>query len=280
MRTQYRMRNRVVASAAAAAMAASMVVAAPGAAFATYDTGEIHAKSEEAVSTAVGAQVDMADYFDYSASGGDGKWHVDYKVTDGTAATVNKHSGVLTATSEGTVTVTAYLTAVKKQQIQVNPCKETEVKATVTVEIADKTTYGFQGADVAIMMTDPTPTLISGNNTVGWKNALSGVSAVNGYYCFDMEMTHGFKDSDGADDFAALNAGNISVVKNGVVIDSLTANNNTGVQIDAADSDSKTFTVAVSAKVATAGAELVFGSDFRGKSAKNKLGTTVSFSIN
>lgn len=105
MRDQYKMRSKLVASVAAAAMAASMVVAVPGAAFATYDTGSISAKTTTAVNTTVGSQVDMADYFTYSASGGDGAWHVDYKVTDGSGATVNKHSGKLTASAEGDVEV-------------------------------------------------------------------------------------------------------------------------------------------------------------------------------
>ncbi len=280
MRTQYRMRNRVVASVAAAAMAASMAVAVPGAAFATYGTGEIHAKSDEVVSATVGAQVNMADYFSYSASGGDGKWHVDYKVTDGTGATVNKHSGVLTPTAEGDVTVTAYLTGVETQTgTKNNPCEDTDVSATVTVRVAKASSYGYQGNKLGIKMTDPIVSDYTGSNEEGWTNVAKGAIATSGYYNYTIQLNNGFKDLSTAEGFAAVNAKNIELRDaSGNTLTFLKKNNNGDVKIVSVDVDSKTIVVSVAA-TATDACQLVFKDGFRANNPDNTLGTTVTFVI-
>lgn len=281
MRTQYKMRSKLVASVAAAAMAASMVVAVPGAAFATYDTGGISAKTTSAINTTVGSQVDMADYFTYSASGGDGAWHVDYKVTDGSAATVNKHSGKLTASAEGDVEVTAYLTDIATPQQQpTNPCEETDVTATVTVHVNAADSYGYQGDKLGIKMTSPTVTAFSGSNSEGWINTVSGATETDGVYYFTIAMNNGFKTYNTAKKFAARNAGNISVVTSSATA-TLDSENESVVFIDSVDINAKTIVVGIdSSAVATEGTQLVFASGFRGNNDSNTLGTTVTFSIN
>lgn len=285
MRTQYKMRSKLVASVAAAAMAASMVVAVPGAAFATYDTGSISANATT-VNAHVGTQVEMADYFDWSASGGDGAWHVDYKVTDGSGATVNKHSGILTPTAEGSVVVTAYLTGIETPTgNKNNPCNSDEAKcsATVTVSVAAADAYGYQGNKNSIKMTSPAVASYAGSNSEGWKNVLSGSSStISGdYYHFTVAMTNGFKNYNTALSFAGINAGMIQMT-DGVDSASATLNvlNAGDLYIASVDNDSKTIDVAVAkSKVSLGTTKLVFNSGFRGNNANNTLGTTVTFVI-
>lgn len=279
MRHSYRVSQKLIASAAAALMAATMVVAVPGTALATYDSGSITAAAST-VNAYVGAQVDMSGYFTESATGGDGQWHVDYKVTDGSAATINKHSGVLTPTAEGSVTVTAYLTGISTPQgNKNNPCKETTVSASTVVNVSASSTYGYQGSKLGIKMSSPTVSSFSGSNADGWTNVLSGATATDDVYCFTVAMNNGFKNYSTADKFAKRNAGNISVVT-GSTTAVLNSDNSGNIFIKAVDVDSKTIVVGVKSAAVTAGAtQLVFASGFRGNNDNNTLGTSVSFIV-
>ncbi len=279
MRHSYRVSQKLIASAVAAMMAATMVVAVPGTALATYDSGSITATASE-VSAYVGAQVDMSGYFTESATGGDGQWHVDYKVTDGSAATINKHSGVLTPTAEGTVTVTAYLTGISTPvKNPSNPCEETTVSASTVVNVSASSTYGYQGSKLGIKMTSPTVSSFSGSNADGWVNVAKGASATDGYYNYTIQLNNGFKNYYTADLFAGINAGNIELRDAAGNVSSTLSSKNTGdVKITSVDVDSKTIVVSVSA-AATSATQLVFTSGFRGNNANNTLGTTVAFTI-
>lgn len=279
MRHSYRVSQKLIASAAAALMAATMVVAVPGTALATYDSGSITAAAST-VNAYVGAQVDMSGYFTESATGGDGQWHVDYKVTDGSAATINKHSGVLTPTAEGSVTVTAYLTGISTPQgNKNNPCKETTVSASTVVNVSASSTYGYQGSKLGIKMSSPTVSSFSGSNADGWVNVAKGATATDGYYNYTIQLNNGFKDFNTPGDFAAENSGNVEIQnETGTTVASLNSGNTGVVKIASTDTSTKTIVVSVDESV-SAGSKLVFTSGFHGNNAKNTLGTTVSFVI-
>lgn len=278
------MREKIIASAASAALAASMVVCVPGMAFASYDKGSI-TPSSTSLSVVAGSQTDLSKLFTYKTEGGDGVCHIDYKVTGGSGATVNKHSGVLTANSVGDVVVTAYLTGVAQPQgVKDNPCDSTEAKASssINIKITESSTYGWQGiGGNSIKITSPEVTSVGGSDTEGWTNYLAASSPVDGYYDFTISMNNGFKSYDGADEFAALNAGNVTLKKtDGTLISTLSASNDGGVVISEANSTNKTVTVSVSQELVSSGnVQLVFGAGFRGNNASNVLGTTVAFVI-
>ena len=280
MQHSYKMSKKLIVGAAAAMMAATMVVAVPGTALATYDSGSITAAAST-VNAYVGAQVDMSGYFTESATGGDGQWHVDYKVTDGSAATINKHSGVLTPTAEGSVTVTAYLTGISTPQGNPsNPCESTNVSASTVVNVSASSTYGYQGSNLGIKMTSPTVTSFSGSNADGWVNIAKGAAATNGYYNYTIQLNNGFKKYSTAALFASANAGNIALVgSDGTQIASLASGNTGSVLINSVNVDSKTVVVSVLASDVMEGDMLVFNPDFHGNNAQNTLGTTVSFVI-
>lgn len=278
------MREKIIASAASAALAASMVVCVPGMAFATYDTGSITPVSTS-LEVVAGSQTDLSKFFSYKTTGGDGVCHVDYKITGGSGATVNKHSGILTATSAGDVTVTAYLTGIAQPAKEPNnPCNSTEAKvsSSISVKINSTSTYGFQGiGGNAIKMTSTAVDSVAGNDAEGWTNYLAASTPIDGYYHFTIQMTNGFKDHNTPLAFAERNKNNI-VLKDsdGEIIDTLSAKNNTGVKIDAVDSGSKTISVSVSTALVTSGnTRLVFESGFVGNNDKNTLGIPVAFVI-
>lgn len=196
--------RKLVSLFAAIVLAFSMLGVAPMAAFATADSagsGELSAAeigtpdrsastitaTNTAANVAVGSTITMtvaAGHF--SAPGLDtSSQHIDYKITgtaDGGAATINKHSGVLTATSAGEVTVTAYLIDAPQQSgINTNPCDDEYLDSdTKTVTINTSTAYGYQGTGFQIYVSSPTvgsasinasgdtyTNLVSGNKTAG-----------------------------------------------------------------------------------------------------------------
>lgn len=277
------MREKIIASAASAALAASMVVCVPGMAFATIDATQssVAVSTDQVINVTAGSQVDMTGYFKANAVSDDGQYHMDYKVTDGSGASINKHSGLLTATAEGTVTVTAYLTGIAQPQgIKDNPCNSNAVSNSVTVKVNAANAYGYQGVKNTIMITSPSVTAFSGSNEKGWTNTLSASTPTDGYYMFTVKMNNGFKNYNTPALFAARNAGNITLGIGGATVASLNGDNTGEIIIDSVDSDSKTVVVKVAADYVVPGmTELVFGEGFVGNNASNTLGTTVSFVI-
>lgn len=280
------MREKIIASAASAALVASMVVCAPSVAFATIDESlsSIAATCDE-IYVVMGSQTNMSNYFNPDPQGGDQVSHVDYKITSGDdIASINKHTGMLTATSTGQVVVTAYLTGIATPTgNKNNPCVTTSVSDTITVNITSTSTYGYQGVGNTIKMTSPSVESFSGNNTTGWTNILEASSpASDDCYYFTIEMTNGFKDYNTALSFAGINAGNIYVQNaNGTSTTSLAANNQSDVFIESVNNTTKTVEVGVDKSLVTAaGTKLVFASGFRGNSPSNTLGTTITFVIN
>ena len=165
-------RRKLVSLFAAIALAFSMLGFAP-AAFAAADStgsGELSAAeigmpdraattivpTADDLSVAAGSTLNMYDKF--TAEGIDfTSQHLDFKIanteTDTGSATINKHSGVLTASSAGTVTVKAYLVnAAQQSGINTNPCQATTISATKQVTITPATAYGYQGNNLMVLI--------------------------------------------------------------------------------------------------------------------------------
>ena len=146
--------------------------------------------------------------------------HVDYRVIEALstpgAGSVNKHSGLVQATGEGTMTIFVYLVEGSTPQGNpANPCEWPPVDyMIVTVDVIGFTEgYGTQGLHQTIRMSDPEVTSFSGNNTNGWVNILNDgmpVSTENGIVNFT--ITHAFDIGPSFPDFLVSNAENVYVV--------------------------------------------------------------------
>ena len=145
--------------------------------------------------------------------------HIDYRViaeysTPG-AGSVNKHSGLVQATGEGTLTIFVYLTQGPIIQIMENPCVWPPIDyMVVTVNIVGEAEgYGPQGLNQTIMMTNPTVSSFFGNTTIGWINELNGGFAIpteNGIANFT--ITQAFGIGGNFQQFVTWNAENVYVV--------------------------------------------------------------------
>lgn len=289
------MRRRIVASIASAALAMSMVVVAPMSALAADNTvndlvapgstlnvvnGQVSLCSSDYLGDSYPVKVQRMDEEAY---------HLDFKIdssaTNTCGASVNKHSGVLTTTSEGTATVIVNLVSgAKPSQNSGNPCTGFTVLDTETfmVSATVSSAYTYQGVNNAIKMTDPSVGTFSGNNTDGWTNQLGAISAASdGWYYFTVQMTSGFKNNNTADLFAGINDGNVKVKdSNNSVLATLDALNSGDVRVASVDNDTKTVVIKVASSIVSSGGnKLVFETGFRGNNVSNTLGTTVTFVI-
>ncbi len=279
---------RFVAFFAAICMAMAMVPAMAFATVPTTGTFTLDATSVEVTSGTTANLQTLLKPTPNSDLNGD-EYHFDYVAATGTTAfTVNKHSGVLTASTVGADTtgyVTVYLLAGNTPTgNNGKPCTGFTILSSqvVTVDVKTSSSYGYQGNSMTMKMTSPTVTSYSGNNTSGWVNTLAASTPSSGYYNFTVKLSSGFKSYNTALAFASINAGNVTV-KNalGITQATLAAGNTGNLIIDSVDNDTKTVNLKVASSIVTAGnSRLVFGSGFRGNNASNTLGTTIAFVIN
>lgn len=204
--------KRAVALFSAAIIAVSMMCAMPLSAMAAGDVpeasgyqGTIQATNRDAT-VAIGDTLNMSvnaevKYFNIKNVNDDTLGHhVDYSVVAGTGtATINKHSGILTPQTEGTVTVTArLLDCAQPSQVSSNPCYQERVISTaaktVTITEAQTGDYGWQGNALQIKMSSFDPQVNAGasdpDNDI-YVNTLTGVVAENGYYSFGYSQSFG-----------------------------------------------------------------------------------------
>lgn len=211
----------------------------------------------------------------------EGDYHVDYAITntddDTGAATINKHSGILTPSEAGTVTVTAYLLDCDKAQTQDTPCDWDNVIATATktVTITENTAgdYGFQGNNLQIKMTSFDPQVVSSSSTA-YVNSLSNVTAVDGYYSFDITQNFGT-----GSDFAAFVTSNDSAInlyrgQNSTPVCSL----GDGTLNLVGTSQSNNVTVQIPDILTAGNYTLTFDSNYQSANGRT-LGATVSFTF-
>lgn len=279
---------RFVAFFAAICMVMAMVPAMAFATVPTTGTFTLDATSVEVTSGTTANLQTLLKPTPNSDLDGD-EYHFDYVAATGTTAfTVNKHSGVLTASTVGADTtgyVTVYLLAGDTPTSNNGkPCTGFTVLSSqvVTVDVKTSSTYGYQGNSMTMKMTSPTVTSYSGSNSTGWVNNLDASTPSSGYYNFTVKLSSGFKSYNTALAFAGINAGNVTVT-DGLGSNLATLNNtNTGnLIISSVDNDTKTVNLQVASSIVTAGdTQLVFGSGFRGNNASNTLGTTITFVIN
>ncbi len=276
--------TRVAAMFAALCMVLALM---PAMAFATpATTGSINFLSASSTTLTVtsGQTATVGSLLGDPTVNGD-EWHYDYVVTSGTDITVNKHTGVVTAssvTADTTATVTVYLMSENAPTgNNGKPCTDFTVldQETVTVNVTATNTYGYQGNSMTLKMTSPTVTSFSGSNTSGWTNQLAASTPVDGYYYFTVKLSNGFKNYNTAALFASRNADYVSV-KNGSSYQYLQSSNTGNVTIDSVDNDTKTVTVKVASSIVTSGStQLVFASGFRGNNNSNTLGCNIAFVI-
>ena len=223
-------RRKLVSLFAAIVLAFSMMGFAP-AAFATTDSTGSDALSAAEIGTpdrtattitattddlsvAEGNTLDMS--LKFTAPGLDATTqHIDYKITnvtgDNGVATINKHSGILTASSEGTVTVTAYLVNIPKpNQNHNNPCQTAAASATKQVTITSSNAYGYQGNNLMVMMTSFNPEFQSYSSSTGYLNKLTGVTASNGVISFNYSQNYGIGQNT-ISGYQSNNAGRIEL---------------------------------------------------------------------
>lgn len=281
------MSMRFVALFAAFCMAMAMVPAMALATVPTTGTFTLDATSVEVTS---GTTVDLSTLLNPTPNADlDGnEYHFDYVAsTETTAFTVNKHSGVLTASTvseDTTGSVTIYLldgnTPTKNSG---KPCTGFTVLSSqvVTIDVTTSSTYGYQGNSMTMKMTSPTVTSYSGSNSTGWVNSLGSISAADdGYYYFTVKLSSGFQTYNTPASFAKLNEDNIVLKNSTGTIATLTKDNDTAVQVYSTDHSSKTVQVRVLASAVTgSNVQLVFQADFHGNNASNTLGCPIAFVI-
>ena len=197
-------RRKALSVFAAFALVVSMVIVAPSTAFADITAGNIGATTTS-ITTTVGATTNIGVAAGIQATnltpsnaqqGVD--YHFDYQLYSGSGfATVNKHSGILTANAmtalNNPVVVRVYLTpGAPPSQNQNNPCFSGFGYVDISVTInGNSGSYGAQGQSQTVYMNSPTVTSWSGDNTNGFVNQLGPQTIVGGTLNFDFTMAFG-----------------------------------------------------------------------------------------
>lgn len=290
------LQKRAIALLSALVLAISMACVAPLSALAIDSSGfagTIQATGQTA-QVAIGDTIDMsakvtgtAQFRITPTENTEAAYHVDYAITntdDNTgAATINKHSGILTPSEAGTVTVTAYLLDCEQpSQVSSTPCYDENVIATATktVTITDNTgDYGFQGNDLQIKLdtTQYTVSVDPSSTSSAYVNNVSGITAVGGVVSIDYSQNYGIGNRS-IGQYASLNAGKITLKDaSGEVVRSL----GTNMSLSLADETVKTdITLMFSTAGLTSGETytLVFDPTYiAGNNQASQLGASVSF---
>ncbi len=282
-------RRKFVSLFASMALALSLVGIAPAAAYADdATTGNIKASATE-ITVTTGSSTDLSQYFD--KTGVDGDWHFDYVLTSGTGATVNKHSGafVPTTTADQDYTVTVYLMNQSKHtQDSGKPCSDGGIKVldqtTLTIHVKTaNASYGYQGSGKnTIKVTDPAVTDFSYDaDSDIYVNELSvpSLDEDGEYYVVTYMQNAGFQKYDGADAYAARNAGKISLTTlDGEPIASL-GDGTDVLTVESAVHATKTITLKIKVcdEVVLGETMLVFDGGLLGNNDNTSLGSTVMF---
>lgn len=286
-------RRKFVSLLAAAALAASMIVAAPATALAADATSGSIIQKATAVTTTVGAELELANFFDRSLDPADGDYHFDYVEVESTdegvaAATVNKHNGKLIATTTGTVTVDVYLLAgTAPTGNNGKPCTNFTVldQETITVTVESASSYGFQGTGAnTIKVTSPTVSAYDADATDGFVNTLSGLTAVDGYYYITYQQAAGFRGFDGADAYEATNGQHITLeyydANEEANVTAVCGDASGVISVSEATHSTKTITLKIDAsQVSLGGNTLSFASGLQGNNTSSVLGCTVQFTF-
>ena len=240
--------------------------------------------TDVAPTATVGAVTDLlADIDQYVTITADGTYHLDFAVTDGAeSATVNKHKGQLTGVAVGTAYVTVYVVSGAAGQVNTTPCSTALASTTLSVEVSAATsTYGFQGNNQSIKLTNLVPTSVSGNNTDGWTNALGTLTTSGGVIEIDFTMSSGIGQYNiGA--FENLNGSYVSIVRNnGQVVATLSGED---MEFDATKSTKTDIVMYIDATSLNLSGNynLVFSSDFRAGNTTGDpktLGCPVTFTF-
>lgn len=216
---------------------------------------------------------------------------------DPTAATVNKRTGLLTATAAGTVAIDVFL--VDGQINQGNGVPDTAIQppATIFVEIGDNDgEYGAQGNDQTVLMNTingtPFTELLesfSGDSTAGFQNILDPLTPVNNNLAFNLTMAAGIGNRPNVNNFAtfvAANAGDIQLTAadandapTGNVLAQLQADNSGTLNFVPAVAQSNTLTLNVGTAGLPSGSYVLrFTSQFQGAANSGRLlGVNVDF---
>lgn len=289
--------KRAVAFFSAAVLAVSMVCAVPFTAQAAEDVPESSGYTGTIKATGQTAEVTLGETITMTTGEGSGvqfkltptgdttaAHHIDYEVTatgDGGAATINKHSGVLTPSAAGTVTVTAYLLdCAQPSQVSGVPCYGTErvidqATKTVTINPATTSDYGWQGNALQIKLADSYNVMVDPSSTdTAYVNNVSNISAVDGVITIAYSQNYG--TGNDLDNFASKNASKITLKNSaGQTVRSL----GTDMMLQQPDQNVKTdLTVSFSTAGLDAGTyTLVFDPTYVAGNGTSELGASVSF---
>lgn len=237
--------------------------------------------NNQTVTVEAGQQVDMSTYIKGTPTVPPGDTgHVDYFIDPASSlASINKHTGILTANGAGTVTVKACLVKGEAKQVQ-GLCGEEMAYATKDVTItAAPDEYGFQGGSNAIHMLSPEVDIFSGNLQSGFVNRIYEANSIGGYVYFTYETTTGFTNYDSPEAYTKINSGQITLTANGKTY-SLGDPDQAILTVSSLDSAHNQVTVRVAATYAKINSgTLTFHPDLRGNSDKRFLETTVSFNF-
>lgn len=286
------------------ALAMPMCVAAPASALAAEQTvdepivflAEADGDATTATITATGvvptATVGsvtnlLADIDQYATVQANGTYHLDFAVTGGTKfATVNKHKGELTGVAAGTAKVTVYVVSGTVQSDPQTPCggeSLASVTLNIPVEAAGADEYGFQGNEQTIKVTSPTPTVVSGNNTDGWTNALGTVTPnADGKIGINFSMSSGIGQNTIAE-YEAMNANYVSIVKNNGTVVATLADGDMSLAQQGTSKTDLTLYIDADALDLSGNYNLVFSSSFSAGNSNNPplktLGCSITFTF-
>lgn len=283
-------KSALLATFLAFAMALCMVPAVTGGSALAADDVSSQAAADATYSIAIrnqaatveaGQQLDMNDFINLSRSTLPDVYHFDFMIEpSSSSASINKHSGILTANAAGTVTVNIYLigSAIPTEGVK-GLCDTSLAQASKEVTITTPVSeYGFQGGSNAIKMISPTVTSYSGDLATGYTNTIDEAPETDGYVYFTYQTTTGFTRWATPERYTERNAGNISV-KLGNTTYTLGENQNV-LSVSSVDQTNQQITL----RVATTGLSsqtgtLTFDAGLCGNSDTRLLETTVTFNF-
>lgn len=275
-------RRKFVSLLASMALAVSLMGFAPAAAFADNATTGSFDLSASAITVTTGSTTDLSQFVENEADNGD--YHFDY-VINGSGASVNKHSGKFVGSSAGTYTVTVYMMeGVAPTGNNGKPCNDLAQldKETITITVSDTdASYGFQGiGQNSIMVTSPSVTSAkydATTNTYTNVMATPTLSDDGNYYYVTYQQNAGFKDHDGATEYAKINKGNIALYIDGEQA-ALLGDDQNAIVVTQADNATKTITLQIDASAVEIGhTTLTFLPSLCGNKAAVVNGSTVNF---
>lgn len=216
-----------------------------------------------------------------------GTVHVDWTVEDSDgSATIDRHQGNLIGVTAGEVTLTATLKTGEAGTGSGNQtgCSGEELASTsITVEIVNSDTYGYQGlgGNTLKMLSPVTPTAagttnktVNGTQYTVYNNNMTGVGVSNNQCLFGYTMSAGVNNFK--EDTFNTYANQITIAP----VDSSAVSSTPAIAYDSFDSTTKTIYLKATNLEAGKAYTLSFGPNVCGNNPDKKLGCYIEFNVN